>query len=145
MSCVRIRRQSCWTSSRISRRIFSSSVSPRSPAVHPTSSPRCTLSLSGFIFEKQSLCFWYCCWYFLGGFLGNTERWWGCRLRRCWRWYRRSRKFWGKFTRRRSTCLSICIPRRRGPFGKGFHAPGIYRYLCFDIILSLIHVFFYAL
>lgn len=53
-------------------------------------------------------------------FLGNTERWWGCRLHRCWRWYRRSRRrLWGKFTRRRSTCLSICVPRRPGPFGEG--------------------------
>lgn len=122
-SCVKRQRRSCSTSWRISRPNLPSSASPRSPVAHPTSSPRCTLSLPLFglyfsVFSKNKLLvYWYLIWVFVFGY---TERLWGCRSRRYWLWFHRSKRgLWEKLTRRRSTCHSICVPRRLGPLGEG--------------------------
>lgn len=135
MSCVRNRRLSCWTSSRISRRSFPSSASPRSPAVHPTSSPRCTLShsLSGFIFERQSLCFWYCCFFFwviqkggeavdctgVDGDIAEAEG--GSE---------------GSLQEEEVPASRSASQEDQGHSEKAYQAPGIYRCLCFDIVSS---------
>lgn len=135
MNCVRKPRRICWASSRILRPSLPFCASPRSPAVLPTSSPRCT-------FYDLIFSFWFCLFsqvsvsdFFLCFIVSViTERWWGCRLRKCWRWFPRSRRrLWEKFTRRRNTCPSICVPRRPGPFVEG--SPNTrFRRLCFDRI-----------
>ena len=146
-SCVKRQRWSCSTSWRTSRPSLPSSASPRSPVAHPTSSPRCTLSLSLslslfglyiFVFSNNKLLvFWYLIWVFV---FGCAERLWGCLLRRFWLWFHRSKRgLWEKLTRRRSTCHSICVPRRLGPLGEGLPSA---RYVY--LRAWFIYAFFYA-
>ena len=83
-----------------------------------------SLSLSLYLvyiflcFQKTSFWFFgYLIWVFVFGY---AERLWGCLLRRFWLWFHRSKRgLWEKLTRRRSTCHSICVPRRLGPLGEG--------------------------
>ena len=100
-----------------------------------------SLSLFGlyiFVFSNNKLLvFWYLIWLFV---FGCAERLWGCLLRRFWLWFHRSKRgLWEKLTRRRSTCHSICVPRRLGPLGEGLPSA---RYVY--LRAWFIYAFFYA-
>ena len=103
-----------------------------------------SLSLSLYLvyiflcFQKTSFWFFgYLIWVFVFGY---AERLWGCLLRRFWLWFHRSKRgLWEKLTRRRSTCHSICVPRRLGPLGEGLPSA---RYVY--LRAWFIYAFFYA-